>query len=504
MEEKTMIPMESVPESMENLGEVEAKEYKRLLTQFLRSYKSKGQDVSDARWLEQEFKKELPNLPEGKAAEMAAEIVGSTSEYDAHLSDLNKACKQGTTKEQWLSEKVAEAAKGMSVVDYGNYLYSVNSSLENANAQMLRTVTTKSGEVSRALNLDGFIAEQHHVNQFNIRAALSKSPYVAEVCTPATGETYGKNSFDCVIRDRKSGAIIHQYQVKYGKTAEATAQLIREGNYNNQRLLVPPDQVEKLRELFPGKSIDSVMGGTDRVPITSTELSKEQAKALQDQAQTDGTIQRSGWNSFNTKELALNLGKNAAITGMQAATVTAGFCLAQKAIKGEPIEKEEIVHTAISTGMDAGIKNATAGALEVWAQKSPSSVLQKITPAGWGKVAAVGIENAKILWKVAKGEMTLTQGADAMGRTSTAMVAGLSAAAKGSAIGAAALGWIPVVGPIVGGMVGGMVGYAAGSTVGQAVYKGVKAVGSAVKNAVRSTFSAVRSFAGRIFSCLFG
>ena len=432
------------------------------------------------------------------------EIVESTTEYDKDYASLNEACKRGIPKEQWLAEKIAESAKGMAIADYGNYLYEINSALENANAQMLRTVTTHNGEISQAWNLDGFMAEQHHVNRFNIRSALTKSQYIAEVCTPAPGQTYGKNSFDCVIRDRNTGAIVHQYQVKYGKSAEATAQLIRAGNYNNQRIIVPPDQVEELRKLFPGKTIDSVLGGTDKVPITSTPLTKEEAKLSQLDVQQGGKIPKCGWNSFNTRELALSIGKNAALTGMQAAVVTTGFSLAQKAMQGEPMEKHEIVDTAIRTGVDAGIKNASAGALHVWAQKGSSELLKTITPGTWGKVAAVGIENVKILSQVAKGELSLTQGADAMGKTSSAMVGGLSCAAKGAAIGQAALGWIPVVGPIVGGIVGGMIGYAAGSTVGQAVYKGVKAVGKAVANVVRSAFSAVRSVGQRIFSFLFG
>lgn len=505
MDEKNeIIEVEPVPAQIEGLDEAEARAYQQLLARFLRSYKEKGEEVTDCQWLEEEFLRELPELPEEKAAEMAAEIVESTEKFDEDYASVNRACASGVSKEQWLADQLAESAAGMSVADYGNYLSGMHTAMEHANAQMLRTVTTGSGEISQAWNLDGFIAEQQNVNQFNLRAALNKSPYVAEVCTPAAGETYGKNSFDCVIRDKNSGSIVHQYQLKYGKDAEATAALIRSGNYNNQRLLVPPEQVEELRQMFPGKSIDAVLGGTDKVPISSDALSKAEVKSLQEQIQQGGEIPASRWNSFNTKELALSLGKNAAITGMQAAAVSVGFSLAQKALKGEMIDKDELVDTALRTGADVGVKNVTAGALTVWAGRSSISALANAAPGTLAKIAAVSVENVKILAKVAKGELSLTQGMDAMGRTGSAMVCGLSCVAKGSAIGAAALSWIPVVGPVVGGIIGGSIGYFAGSSFGQAVYKGLKTVGSAVTKVVKSAFNAVRNIGRKLFSFFFG
>lgn len=36
-------------------------------------------------------------------------------------------------------------------------------------------------------------------------------------------------------------------------------------------------------------------------------------------------LPREDWNTFNTKELALNIGKNAGMLGLQAAAITTGF-----------------------------------------------------------------------------------------------------------------------------------------------------------------------------------
>lgn len=100
------------------------------------------------------------------------------------------------------------------------------------------------------------------------------------------------------------------------------------------------------------------------------------------------------------------------------------------------------------------------------------SLLPPGTPAGTlAKIACVGVENVKILWKVVKGDLTMSEAMEHMGRTSVSMYAGLSAGAVGAGIGAAALSWIPIVGPIAGGVVGGLVGYTAGSKVGEKIFE---------------------------------
>ena len=72
-------------------------------------------------------------------------------------------------------------------------------------------------------------------------------------------------------------------------------------------------------------------------------------------------------------------------------------------------------------------------------------------------IACVGIEDIKILMKVASGELTMQEALDKMGRTTTAMIYGLSWGLSGAVIGAAALAWIPIAPPFVGGLIGGMV-----------------------------------------------
>ncbi len=484
---------------MIGITEEEANEASKMIQKFVGDYSKKDKEMADEVWLEKELKSELPEKSEEEIDRIANEIIDSVREYDSNYEDICKAAKNGIESNKWFSNKVEEVSTGISIIEYGNYLNAIDNSITNANAQMLRTVTTNSGEISQCMNLDGFIAEQHAVNTFNMQAQLEGSPYYAEVLVPKPGETYGLNSFDTVIKDANTGKIVHQYQFKFGKDAKTTINLLKDGNYNNQRYVVPADQVEEVKKAFPGKSVEAYMGGTDKVSTKSGTLTKEEAKRLQLDTQEKGVLPREDWNRFNTKELALNIGKNAGLAGLQAAVITTGFDLVVKKVKGEPIDGDETIELALKTGTDSGIKAAAAGALKVVSEKGVISIIPKGTPAGViAQIACVGIENAKILAKVTSGEITLGEALDLMGRTSTAMVYGLGCGATGMTIGAVALSWIPIVGPVVGGIVGGTIGYMAGSKFGSAVYSGLKKVGSVIKSAAKKIWNGVKTVTSKI------
>lgn len=483
------------------LSTEEVNEASDMIHKFVKSYSNKDESESGAQWLNRELKSELPEKTDEEIKEITAEIISSVKEYDSNLSDLNEKCGNGMETASWLSDKIAEASTGMSVIDFGNYLNNIDNAITNANAQMLRTVTTNAGEISQCMNLDGFIAEQYAVNTFNMQAQLEGSNYCAEVMVPKSGETYGLNSFDTVIKDVRTGKIVHQYQFKFGKDAKATIDLLMDGNYNNQRFVVPADQVEEVKRAFPGKSVEAYMGGTDIVSIKSKSLTKEQVKELQFETQENSTLPRTDWNTFNTKELTINIGKNAAFAGLQAAAITVGFDMVAKKMQGEEIDSDEAIELALKTGADSGIKAAAAGALKVVSEKGLLKMIPPGTPAYMiANIACVGIENVKILAKVASGEITVSEALDLMGRTTTAMIYGLGWGSAGALIGAVALSWIPIVGPILGGIVGGTVGYMAGSKFGNALYNGIKKVGSAVKMVASKVWSGVKSVGRKVSS----
>lgn len=491
---------------VDGLSEREVREVQKTFQRFVDKYKENPQRET-VEWLDEQLQVELPREDKGKVRKMAEQIVVAVDEYDRDLADLNKSCRAGMTKESWLAEKIQDGAKGMAVNQFGDYLHEIDRNLEQCNQQMMRTILRADGEVSQNMNLDGFIAEQYHVNNFNAKAVLEKAPYRARVCVP--DGSYAKDSVDVAIdniQTQQRG--MERYQFKFGKDAQSTIDYIRSGNYNNQRLIVPKGQVEEVQKAFPGKTVTDYIGGTEKVSISSDAMTKEQIKEMQRNAQEYGNITKTDWNSYQTRELAVNIGKQAGQAGIQAAFLGMGIGMVQKAVKGEKIEPDEVIETALVTGSDACVKAAAGGALKAVSEKGILSVLPPGTPAGTiAKIACVGVENVKILWKVAKGDLTMSEGMEQMGRTSVSMYAGLGAAAAGAKIGAAVLSPIPIVGPIVGGVVGGIAGYAAGSKFGEKVYEGAKKVvrkgvetaikvAETVKETGKKIASGIKSFLG--------
>lgn len=518
MDEKTEEDDEEVDEAEEDdeeeddekteteITEEELREFRKLFQKFIHTYKENSEDMSTQEWLQKQLQEEFPDKTQEEVEEMSQEIVDSIEEYDENLQDLNESCAQGTRREQWLADKMEKAATGMAVNEYGNYLNQIDNTLYNANQQMRRTITTSTNEINMCRNLDGFLAEQQQVNSFNAKAALEKSPYQAEVCVPKEGEVYGKDSFDVIIKDMKdNGKRVKQYQFKFGKDSETTIQMLKRGNYNNQVLVVPTEQVEDVQKAFPGKTVVDSIGGTETVSVKADALTKEEVKRMQEGVQERGERLYADYNIYSTKDLALHLGKEAGRMGAQAAVITAGFDMVNKMVNDEPIEADEVVETALRTGADTGVKAAAAGALKVASEKGVLKIIPKGTAASTiANVACVGIENVKILGKVATGELTMSEGLDEMGKTSTAMVYGLSWGTTGTVIGVAALSWIPFVGPVVGGVIGGMVGYMAGSKFGETVYSGVKTVARGVKNTVKKVGKKMRAAGSKFKKKLFG
>ncbi len=253
---------------IDGFGIDEARSLKRLLTRFMKEYGKKPAEQSNQEWLKARFLAEMPEMSEEEAEALSRETVKTIYQYDENLKSLKSARKKGQTSEEWFAEKTQESSAGLSAAAFAQRLSDMDTVLDQANTQMIRTVKTLDGEIKQQWNLDGFIAEQHHAKSFNIAAQARGTPFSARVCAPEAGQVYGKNSFDLVICDQ-TGKTMHQYQCKYGADAKATIQLLKRGNYNNQTILVPPEQVEQVQAAFPGKTVVSSIGGTERVPVSS-------------------------------------------------------------------------------------------------------------------------------------------------------------------------------------------------------------------------------------------
>lgn len=471
------------------LSEDEAKRLSAIQREFLESYVSAKDTMTVEEWLPQELQYQLPERTSEEISAMSVEILESLRTTESQKESLQKAVAAGRSKESWFASTLKQSTSYMSVQESAAYLQSLDDAVKKANEAMYDTITTKAGVPNQNMNLDGFIAEQHHVNSYNMKAQAVGGDLHAEVLKPKPGETYRKNSVDVVIKD-SGGKIVRRYQLKYGKTAEDTIRMIQEGDYRGQQLVVPEEQVEAVQKAFPDRKVSSIIGDGD---VTSKPLTKEEAKAQQEKAQR-GDFLNTDWNEYSTKDIAIGIGMQAGQACLQGAVIGAGMNIAGKVWNGKPINGEEVIESAITSGADFGVKVATAGALKTAVEKNVIKVIPKGTPGStFANIAFVAIENVKVLGKVATGELTGKEGIDTMQQTTVACVAGLAASAKGAAIGAAVGTVLGPVGTAVGGFIGGTIGYMAGSTVGKAVVKGVQKIRDTAVSYVKSTVNTVRS-----------
>ena len=119
-------------------------------------------------------------------------------------------------------------------------------------------------------------------------------------------------------------------------------------------------------------------------------------------------------------------------------------------------------------------------------------------------IVCIGIENAKIAYKVSKGEYTVTEGLGKMQDATLATAGGIIGATAGRAagskigamIGTAILpGPGTVIGGFIGGVVGSVVGYAAGAKIGKSVSDGMTKLSKAAEQKGKLFGSAVQKVA---------
>ncbi len=465
--------------------------------------------------LQEKLKVYLPEKTEDEIIEFVHNIMDTIQENEQNLNSLNHARQKSTSREAWFSEEIRKAVSHESVAQTLSYYETLSETIQQCNEQMYNTITTISGSISMNPNLDGFIAEQHHVNTYNLDAAVKGSSSRAEV-VEHTGERFTKNGVDTRIRDEQ-GHIESKYQVKFGKDSKATDKMFFDKYGNNKypfdQKLVPEGQE------ISGKST-TVMQSKDG-KISSTGLTKEEAKQMQLDAQNEGKIKEYTFNDYELKHLTMGVGRQAANAALMWATVTTGITVAEKVVSGEEITADEVIETALVSGADSGVKAAVSGALIIASEKGIITAIPKGTSANIiSSIAFIAVENAKVAGKVANGELSATEGLSRMMDVTVSAVTGMAASFVASSEIGVAVGMM--LGPIAGvltGFVAGTVGYIAGSKVGHVISKGLQSIGKAaltavetagkaivsagrtvvntVKSGVKSFCSSVRSFFGR-------
>ena len=75
----------------------------------------------------------------------------------------------------------------------------------------------------------------------------------------------------------------------------------------------------------------------------SKPLTKQEAKLFQKQVQEQGTSIKIDYNTFQTKELALHIGQNAGLVGLQSAALAAGMSAVASLASGDGIDGDALI-----------------------------------------------------------------------------------------------------------------------------------------------------------------
>ena len=161
---------------------------------------------------------------------------------------------------------------------------------------------------------------------------------------------------------------------------------------------------------------------------------------------------------------------------MLVATLCVGIDVGKKLITGEEIKLKDEALLALEGGLTGFSAVAMAGALKVCSEKGLiAPLIPKGTPVDIiTTIAVVAIEDIKVLYKIAKGELSLSEGIEALSETTLITAAGMFGAFKGSALATAAAAAIfgSVLGPVgalIAGFIGGIIGFIVGSEIAEKI-----------------------------------
>ena len=398
----------------------------------------------------------------------------------------------------------ALVGKTLGQASINTYVGNINKAIDRANANMQDTILRQDGLVSQNPNLDGFIAESHHSNTFNVDAATKELNLRAEDLKP---DVYGKNSVDIVIKKCSNGAeeIVRKYQAKFGKDSQATESYFRdetgEYKYHFQKKLVSKDQVEDI-----SNAVDKI----EYEGAESKAISKAEAKEMQEKVQNGETdaLDLTFEKDVNTHDVLKRVGYKAVKNTIYSGAIAVGLHLGKKLLSGEEIKGEEVVETAVTTGVTSGVSTAIHGALTTAAEKG----ILKGVMANSNFISAVAfsaIEAIATVFKIGSGEITFKEGMDNLGEIfTTGMVI-----AKGMAIAGKAGGVIATLAGMMGAgalattvasVVVGAVVATVGTVVAKTVYTGAKAVVKGVVSGAKAVVSAGVSAVKTVASCVWG
>ena len=207
------------------------------------------------------------------------------------------------------------------------------------------------------------------------------------------------------------------------------------------------------------------------------------------------TITFNSLYNFNT---ALNIAKQASMTGIANSALDYGLNLAFTAENIESLKNAHIIAKAFYSNNDEDIKRAASAALVVAYEKKllppiPGDLSAQASVRTLTGITSFGFENVKIFSRLSVGNISSLHALECFARNSIALFTGISCEKIGAGIGASLFSFIPVVGTTVGAVVGGLVGRMIDSKIATTVKSGVKKIKSIAKSVATAAWQTVKS-----------
>ncbi|MFA6144843.1 MAG: hypothetical protein WCW84_05300 [Sulfurimonas sp.] len=459
------------------------------------SEKSEEQPLNE--WVEDELAKHPDVFPSAQERKQTAdEIIESLKSYNRNRAELEETVGQGKTPESWLVKKIEESAAISHADNIGAYAHNVDEHLKQVNENFL-----KYSQYSADHKTHGLVAE----DMANLSDAVKNSEVIH------AGTNNAKNGADRIVNGI-------EIQTKYYDTPTATVNsAFEKGQYKYigsdnrpMQLEVPKDQYETAIKTMEIKIQEGkVAGVTDPAKakelIRSGELtydeSIQQAKELKKQKD----FQELNWDKLGKTEIAKSMVAETGKTMLFHSVFQGGRIAGRRLWNKMTGKKNQEPNRDVQEWLDGSYQGAKSIAVQTAAttaatiavRKGLIDAIPKGTPAGMiANIVYVGIENTKVLYKMAKGEISVKEGMWKMHEVTISATNGIAGSMIGAEAGAAyglALGG--PVGAVVGGLVGGIVGGLAGSTYGQVIAKGTRKVVEVATAGLKKAYAGVKSVA---------
>jgi len=465
------------------------------------SLSEKSEEQSLNEWVVGELAK-YPDvfLSADERKQTADQIIESLKSYNRNRAELEETVQQGKTPESWIVKKIEESAAISHADNIGAYAHNVDEHLKQVNENFL-----KYSGYSADHKTHGLVAED--------MANLSDAVKNREVIHAGTNNA--KHGADRIV----SGIEI---QTKYYDTPTATVNSAFEnGQYKYigsdkrpMQLEVPKDQYETAIKTMEIKIQEGKVAGiTDPAKakelIRSGELtydeSIQQAKELKKQKD----FQELNWDKLGKTEIAKSMvaetGKTMLFHAVFQGGRIAGRRLWNKMTGKENQEPnrdvQEWLDGSYQGAKTIAVQTAATTAATIAVRKGLIDAIPKGTPAGLiANVVYVGIENTKVLYKMAKGEIGVKEGLLKMEEVTMSAGAGIYGSMQGAAAGAS-IGTVilPGVGTAIGGFIGAVVGGIAGSSAGEFIAKGVQKVREVATPLLKKAYEGTKAVAKGLF-----